>query len=269
LPDRKNGLTSMKSLLHHQLDGLIPHLFPGHLSPPIKLSFNMIASGASRCAVGQEPHQVRLSILGDRAGGHKTVAALGKTSYPMRGRRNQLHQVRPFTPFNRLLHSGRHAEGDLRLPPGKSAQIGIFVRKPLKTNYIPITVSHTLPDDRLTEQADGLEPERIEAVLDIGPDDLAVSAKALSANPGQFPVEAILLDRGRLGAEDHRPVIGAVQAGIERQIGAMPVIAVDRQGDDQPVRFLKVPVLKLGKKPVNGVIGFVRSQIPPSRRRFE
>jgi hypothetical protein len=32
LPDRKNGLTSMKPLHHHQLDGLTPHLFFCHFS---------------------------------------------------------------------------------------------------------------------------------------------------------------------------------------------------------------------------------------------
>jgi len=258
LPDRKNGLTSMKSLLHHQLDGLIPHLFLCHLSPPIKLFFNMIASGASRCAVGQEPHQVRLSILGDRTGGHKTVAALGKTSYPMRGRRNQLHQVRPFTSFNRPLQPGRHAEGHLRLPPGKSTQVSIFTRETLKSDDIPIPLSHTLPDDRLAEKADGLDPERIKAVLDIGPDDLAVSAKALSANPGHFPVEAILLKRRRLRAEGKRPLIRTVQAGSDRQIGAVPIVPVDGQGDDRLVRFPEIPALKKGEAPVTGVIGFVR-----------
>jgi hypothetical protein len=34
LPDRKNGLTSMKPFHHHQLDGLILHLFPDHFPPP-------------------------------------------------------------------------------------------------------------------------------------------------------------------------------------------------------------------------------------------
>jgi len=169
------------------------------------------------------------------------VAGLGKASDLMHGLRNQPHQVRSFTLFNGPLQSGRHTEGNLRLPTGKFAQIWIFARKMLKTDHVMITARGAVPDDRLTEQADGLEPKRIKAALDIGPDDQAVPGKARLVNPGHFPSEAILLNPRHFDAEGQRPVIRTVQTGLKRQIGAVEIVTIDGQGRDQTVRFPEIP----------------------------
>ena len=197
------------------------------------------------------------------------MAGLGKTPDPAHGVRHQRHQVGLFTRFDASSQRGRYAEGSLCLPAGKTPEIGIVFRKALEADHIILFSGGPGPDELLAEKADGLEAQREKARIDVHPGNIPRPGDAGPSDSVQFLPESVLTDARHFLGECPDSVVRPIQAKIQSQLRAAPVVAVHRQRDDPFVRLPQAPVLQTRKPPAATVGDFSRPKIPTLQGRFE